>query len=80
MYVDAPAALQIYLNTWQPRVSFEQAAENLRGENTVYVAVNDLSKLQKARGSNDPPIYVLFSKHADLSTGDTRIISNRPEQ
>jgi hypothetical protein len=80
MYVDAPAALQIYLNTWQPRVSFEQAAENLRGKKRVYVAINDLSKLQTARRPSDPPIFILFPKQADLATRGTRIISNRPEQ
>lgn len=58
-HLDDPMGLQIYLNTWRPRVSPEHAADLLRGSIPVFIAVNDLKKLQTARKPDDPPIHVV---------------------
>jgi len=74
-HIDDPMALQVYLNTWRPRISFEQAAELLRGTEPAFVAVANLPKLEAARKPNDPPMYTL----TDGQPCPARVVGNRPQ-
>jgi hypothetical protein len=67
--------LQVYLNTWHPRVSAEHAAALLRGPEPVFIAVNDLKKLQLARQPDDPSIYIV-APSVDDTNYPARIVSN----
>jgi hypothetical protein len=49
-HVDDPMALQVYLNTLRPRVSYERAAQLLRGSEPAYVAMNDLKNWNRLKG------------------------------
>jgi 4-amino-4-deoxy-L-arabinose transferase-like glycosyltransferase len=73
VHTDDPMALQVYLNTWRPRVSMQAAAELLRSTNPCFVAVKSLSKLDAARNSSDIPYYTLLGQPAT-----THIIGNHP--
>lgn len=75
-HFDDPMGLQVYLNTLRPRVSLEHAAELLRGTEPVFVALNDLKKLQMARNPDDPPIFTVLPTTDDRNY-PTRIVSNR---
>jgi 4-amino-4-deoxy-L-arabinose transferase-like glycosyltransferase len=77
-HVDDPMTLQVYLNTLRPQVSFERAAELLRGPEAAFVAVDDLSKLLAARRLDDPPMHTLLPVSGPSDDAVTRIISNRP--
>ncbi|HSU53375.1 MAG TPA: glycosyltransferase family 39 protein [Candidatus Dormibacteraeota bacterium] len=75
-HTDDPVALQVYLNTWTPKISFDKAAELLRGDKRVFVAVSDVKKLDLARREDDPPLYTV------AATEDpqwVRVVSNRPK-
>jgi hypothetical protein len=78
-YVDAPMGLQIALNTWHSKVSFEGAAELLRGKEPVFLAVRNLKALQEFRGADEQPIHYLFNTHGASSAREIKIISNYPE-
>jgi hypothetical protein len=78
-HVDDPMALQIFLNTLRTPVSFERAAELLRGEEPAFVAVNDIDKLCQARRSGDPPFHVLLPQPQMNSSSPTHLVSNRTE-
>jgi len=75
-HLDDPMGLQIYLNTWRPRVTAEHAAALLRGPEPAFIAVNDLNKVQAARKPEDPPIYTVVPS-LDNKNYPARIISNR---
>lgn len=75
-HLDSPLGLQVYLNTWRPRVTPEHAAQLLRDFEPVFVAVNDLKKLQAARKPDDPPVYTVVPS-LDNQSYPTRIVSNR---
>jgi 4-amino-4-deoxy-L-arabinose transferase-like glycosyltransferase len=75
-HLDNPIGLQIYLNTWRPRVSAEHAAALLRGPEPVFVAVNDVKKLEAVRKLEDPPIFTVMPS-MDNESYPVRIISNR---
>jgi 4-amino-4-deoxy-L-arabinose transferase-like glycosyltransferase len=74
-HLDGPMGLQIYLNTWRPRVTAEHAAALLRGPEPVFIAVNDLKKLQAARKVEDPPTYTVVPS-VDNKSYPVRIVSN----
>jgi 4-amino-4-deoxy-L-arabinose transferase-like glycosyltransferase len=74
-HLDEPMGLQVYLNTWHPKVSAEHAAALLRGPEPAFIAVNDLKKLQLARHPDDPPIYTVVPSRDDKNY-PARIISN----
>src|SRR5258708_550552 len=59
-HVDDPMALQIYLNTLRRKVSYERAAELLRGSEPARVAIRDFGKLEAARRTSDPPLHTLM--------------------
>jgi len=75
-HLDDPMGLQIYLNTWVPRVNAEHAAALLRGPEPVFIAVNDLKKLQAASKADDPPTYIVVPS-VDNKNSPVRIVSNR---
>jgi 4-amino-4-deoxy-L-arabinose transferase-like glycosyltransferase len=75
-HLDDPMGLQIYLNTWRPRVTAEHAAALLRGPEPAFIAVNNLNKVQAARKPEDPPIYTVVQS-LDSTNCPVRIISNR---
>jgi 4-amino-4-deoxy-L-arabinose transferase-like glycosyltransferase len=75
-HVDSPMGLQIYLNTWRPRVSPGQAAELLRGPEPVFIAVNNLKKLQAVSKPDDPATYTVVPS-IDNTNYPVRIVSNR---
>jgi 4-amino-4-deoxy-L-arabinose transferase-like glycosyltransferase len=76
--VDAPTGLQIYLNTWHSPVSWERAAELLRGPEPAFVAIKNLAKLEAARKPGDPPVYTLFGASAEQDNGFAKIVGNCP--
>jgi 4-amino-4-deoxy-L-arabinose transferase-like glycosyltransferase len=78
-HTDDPMALQIYLNTWRPRISFEQAAELLRGSQPAFVAVGDIRKLEDLRKADDPPLHTLTPAKIDGINCPARIVGNRPK-
>jgi hypothetical protein len=75
-HFDDPMGLQIYLNTWTPRVTAEHAAELLRGPDPVFIAVKDLKKLEAGRKAEDPPTYTVVPS-TDNAKYPVRIVSNR---
>ena len=76
-HVDSPFALQFYLNTMRPTVSFERAAKMLAGDATVFVAVHDLARLKKSFAGRWDALYeVARSSSADDAW--VAIISNHP--
>jgi hypothetical protein len=76
-HVDDPMGLQIYLNTWRPRVTLEHAAELLRGSDPVFVALKDPKKIEAVRKPSDPPIYTVVPS-LEKKDYPAHIISNRP--
>jgi 4-amino-4-deoxy-L-arabinose transferase-like glycosyltransferase len=78
-HTDDPMALQIYLNTWRPRISFERAAALLRGPDPAFVAVSNPGKLQPFRKTDDPPIYTLSPSSLNGTPCPVRILGNRPQ-
>jgi hypothetical protein len=79
VHVDDPMAFQFYLDTLEKPVSFEVAAERLRGPQPVFVAVNNLAKLDAARKSDDPPLFRILPPPGSVSQSPTHIVGNRPE-
>lgn len=75
-HMDDPMGLQIYLNTWRPRVTAEHAADLLRSPEPVFLAVNDAKKIEAVRKAEDPPIYTVVPS-LDNTNYPVRIISNR---
>jgi 4-amino-4-deoxy-L-arabinose transferase-like glycosyltransferase len=75
-HLDDPMGLQIYLNTWRPRVTAKHAAALLHGPEPAFIAINDLNKVQAARKPEDPPIYTVVPS-LDSTNYPVRIISNR---
>jgi 4-amino-4-deoxy-L-arabinose transferase-like glycosyltransferase len=75
-HVDSPMGLQVYLNTWRLRVSAERAAALLRGPEPVFIAVNNLKKLQAVLKPDDPPTYTVVPSLDNINY-PARIISNR---
>jgi hypothetical protein len=76
-YVDSPFAVQFYLNNTRPAVSFERAAELLRGDAAAWVVVCDFGHLQKELG---PDAVSLHETMGWPVTGEPRIrvVGNRP--
>jgi 4-amino-4-deoxy-L-arabinose transferase-like glycosyltransferase len=75
-HVDAPIALQVYLNTLRPRVSYERAAQLLRGSAAAFLAINDLKKLELAGSKEDKVQYQVLLSAGNGKT-NTYIIGNR---
>ena len=77
LQVDSPFTLHYYLNSMQHKLSFEQAAERLRGSEAVLVSVRNEDKLRLTMGPDAPPLYEVAAWPA---TGKpfVRILSNRP--
>jgi hypothetical protein len=74
-HVDVPMTLQFYLNTMRPRVSYARAVELLRGEETAFVAVSDMTRLRAAWKEGEPQeVY----RHP-VGGGTLRILSNQPQ-
>jgi len=78
-HVDDSMAFQFYLDTLRPQISFEQAAELLRGPEPAFVAVNNLAKLEASRKVGDPPLYKLFPSESESAECPTHIVGNRAE-
>jgi 4-amino-4-deoxy-L-arabinose transferase-like glycosyltransferase len=76
-HIDDPVALQIYLNTFRPPISFEQAASLLRNPEPVCLALTDLAQLQRLRLPTDPPLYTLLQARGPVPKLDAYIVSNR---
>jgi hypothetical protein len=77
-HVDCPSGLQIYLNTYRPWISTTQAVELLCGEAAAFLVVRNVDELQKALGTNAPPVYEFLP--AKMHDGfSVRIISNHPK-
>jgi 4-amino-4-deoxy-L-arabinose transferase-like glycosyltransferase len=78
-HVDDPMAFQFYLDSLRAPISFERAAELLRGPEPAFIAVNNLAKLEAARKTNDPPLFKLLPAGEDSVKCPTHIVGNRPE-
>jgi hypothetical protein len=74
-HLDDPMGLQVCLNTWHLKVSAEHAAALLRGPEPVFIAINDLKKLQMARQPDDPAVYTVVPS-LDSKSYPARIVSN----
>jgi len=57
-FVDAPIALQIYLDVYRRVISFDQAAELLKGSGGALVLVQDLEKLMAVARTKGAPVGV----------------------
>ena len=77
-HTDDPMALQIYLNTWRPRISFERAAALLRGPAPAFVAVSNPSRIEPFRKPDDPVVYTLTPTSLNGFPCPVRILGNRP--
>lgn len=77
VYVDAPFALQFYLNTMEPAVSMERATELLRGSPPAFAAVRDFPALQKQLGPAAAGVHEV-ARWPDAGEAFVRIIGNRP--
>jgi 4-amino-4-deoxy-L-arabinose transferase-like glycosyltransferase len=78
-HVDDSMAFQFYLDTLRPQISYEQAAELLRGPEPAFVAVNNLAKLEAARKSDDPRLYSLLPTATGSNKCPTHVVGNRAE-
>src|SRR2546425_932111 len=76
-HVDDPTALQVYLNTLTPPVSFARAAQLLNGPEPAFVAVNDLAKLEAVRGSGSGSWDILLPHGPSASDSPTCVVGNR---
>lgn len=56
-YVDSPFAVQFYLNRIRPPVSFQRAADLLRGNVAAWVVVRDFAGLEKQLGPDAPSLH-----------------------
>lgn len=74
VYVDAPFALQFFLNTMQVIVPAEEAARQLDGSNTVYVAVCNKAKVTSLLNS---PSYTV-ARWPETGVPFVTILSNQP--
>jgi 4-amino-4-deoxy-L-arabinose transferase-like glycosyltransferase len=74
-FVDTPYGFQFYLNTMKPRISYEKAAELLKGDDAVIVSVRSLETLKKRL----PPSLSLHMIMRWPETGDAfmLLVSNR---
>ena len=77
-HVDTPYTLQFYLNTMKMHISFEEAAELLRGGEPVWVAVSDYDTLKKFLESDSPKLYEI-ARVPQESKAYALIVSNAPE-
>ena len=77
-HVDTPYTLQFYLNTMKMQISFERAAQLLKGREPVWVAVSDYGSLSKALKSDSPMLYEI-ARVPQKSKPYTLIVSNAPE-
>jgi 4-amino-4-deoxy-L-arabinose transferase-like glycosyltransferase len=77
-FVDTRMTLQVYLNVMRPNVSYERAAELLRGPEPVFVAVTNEARLRTLRQTNDGEWHTLLttSEPAELKV---RIVGNRAD-
>jgi 4-amino-4-deoxy-L-arabinose transferase-like glycosyltransferase len=76
-YVDAPYAVQFCLNTYRPRISMKKAAELLRGDEPVFIAVVRMDRLISKLGA-DAPVLHEFMKQNLQDDEILRIVSNHP--
>lgn len=67
-FVDVPVALQIYLDVYRRVISFDQAAELLKGDGGALVLVQDLERLTTAAQSAGAPAGV--RKFWELADGN----------
>ncbi len=77
-HTDNPPGLQVYLNTYRPPITLEQAAQLLAGSNPVFIAVNDTNRLTALCQSNNTPFFTLLDDHGPVGKLRTRIVSNSP--
>ncbi|MEP6662098.1 MAG: hypothetical protein ABJC04_00415, partial [Verrucomicrobiota bacterium] len=76
-HAGGPFVFQLYLKTFRPYATLEQAAELLKGKPAVFVAVTDPARLRTLLDSNAPAIYELA--HCDPAEKPLlSIVSNRP--
>lgn len=75
--LDAPPALQVYLNVYRRPVTAPRAAALLRGGDAAFVVLDDPTVLGPWRKPEDPPLFELLTgdNGSDLKT---RIMGNRP--
>ena len=77
VHVDTPFALQFWLNTARPLVSFSNAAALLRANEPVVVAVSNFPKLEALLPTNQITLHEL-ARWPSNGTTLVRVVSNRP--
>lgn len=76
-HVDDPMTLQVYLNTLRPHISYERAAQLLRGPEAAFVAINDLKKLESAGEPEEKLPYKILLSTGTGNHSSTHIVGNR---
>jgi hypothetical protein len=76
-YVDSPFAVQFYLNRIRPPVSFQRAADLLRGNAAAWVVVRDFARLELELGPGDGRFHEVMRWPL---TGEPwiRVVGNHP--
>jgi 4-amino-4-deoxy-L-arabinose transferase-like glycosyltransferase len=76
-HVDSPFAVQFYLNSVRPSVSFERAAELLRGNAAACIVVCDFANLEKALGPGAGPLHEAL-RWPEAGEPWIRVVGNYP--
>lgn len=76
-YVDGPLAVQFYLNSVRPSVSFERAAALLQGDDAAWAAVGDFEALEKALGVDAKPLHEVL-RWPETGEPWIRVVGNQP--
>jgi hypothetical protein len=77
-HTDDPFALQFYLNTMRPTVSYEEAAQLLKGNAAAYVVVCSPGELHLDRFPEGKPVYDVAQSARAGYHHVLHVLSNRP--
>lgn len=78
-HVDDPYALQVYLNTMRPVVSYAAAAQLLEQDAAAFVVVSRPDLLRQARAPGGAPVYDVSHSVSVPGHHGIHVMSNRPE-
>lgn len=76
-HADSPFAVQFYLNSVRPTVSFERAAALLQGDDAAWVMVGKFANLEKALGADAKPLHEVV-RWPETGEPRIRVVGNQP--